>query len=29
LRQCVPQIEAALAAAGFELRVVRVKLSLA
>lgn len=28
LRQCVPQIEAALAAAGFELRVVRVKLSL-
>lgn len=28
LRQCVPQIEAALAAAGFEARVVRVKLSL-
>ena len=27
LRQCVPQIEAALAAAGFELRVVRVKLA--
>jgi hypothetical protein len=29
LRQCVPQIDAALAAAGFEARVVRVKLALA
>jgi hypothetical protein len=28
LRQCVPQIETALAAAGFEARVVRVKLLL-
>lgn len=28
LRQCVPQIETALAAAGFEARVLRVKLSM-
>lgn len=29
LRQCVPQIEAALAAAGFEARAVRVKIAAA